>query len=84
MKLTAREFTILVESMFTQLKQSCKEITDAENEGKRPLFTTGYILREQRDLYYMLRDNVYKRDINHANIPYFNGIILELENKYSK
>ena len=84
MKLTAREFTILVESMFTQLKQTCKEITNAESDGKRPLFTTGYIIREQTDLYYMLRDNVYKRDIKHANIPYFNDILLELENKYSK
>jgi hypothetical protein len=49
-KLDFREYTIIVDNLLTGMEINVDYVNNLEKEGKNPLFTKGYIVREYEDL----------------------------------
>ena len=49
-KLNFREYTIIVDGLLNSLEDNVDYVNNLEKQGKNPLFTKGFVIREYEDL----------------------------------
>ena len=61
-KLNFREYTIIVDNLLSGLEINVDYVNNLEKNGKNPLFTKGYVVREYEDLIEKVFSLLSKKD----------------------
>jgi len=83
-KLNAREYCVIQDALLNNLILNLDYIKDTEKAGKNPLFTTGYVIRETKDLLNKLLDGTLKSKHEYCNLEGEKEFLLAATTKYCK
>jgi|TARA_Y100001963_G_scaffold39063_1_gene54661 hypothetical protein len=61
-KFNGHEAYLLGEALDLYVNKMNEEITQAEEAGKRPIFTTSYFPQIAKDMKWKIKQNTYKQD----------------------
>ena len=77
-KLNFREYTIIVDGLLNSLEDNVDYVNNLEKQGKNPLFTKGYVVREYEDLIEKVFSLLGKKDqtyiVKEQEVEFINNV----------
>ena len=77
-KLNFREYTIIVDGLLNSLEDNVDYVNNLEKQGKNPLFTKGFVIREYEDLIEKVFSLLGKKDqtyiVKEQEVEFINNV----------